>query len=128
MAISATATSLSDQMGCVACWTGKALISAIRSSISVGSVSAPWRYGHDHQPVGGFGDSEELIAGYEAAGGGGGQPRSLHYWEVFGTLRWGILCIIMGFAHLNGPNPSLEKAAIGRRTAETEFDLLQLID
>jgi hypothetical protein len=53
---------------------------------------------------------------------------TLHYWEVFGTLRWGMLCINMTFEHLRGPHASLEKAVIGRRTAETEYDLLQLID
>ena len=34
----------------------------------------------------------------------------------------------MTFSHLNGEEQSLEKAAIGRRTAETEYDLLQQID
>ncbi len=87
-----------------------------------------WRYGHIKKPVGGFGDVEDLLAGYEAGGGGQVSPEALHYWEVFGTLRWGILCIIMAFSHINGPNASLEKAAIGRRTAETEYDLLQLVD
>jgi aminoglycoside phosphotransferase (APT) family kinase protein len=87
-----------------------------------------WRYGHVRKPVGGFGEVEELLAGYEAGGGGRVDPAALHYWEVFGTIRWGILCIIMGFSHINGPDRSLEKAAIGRRAAETEYDLLQLVD
>ena len=47
---------------------------------------------------------------------------------VFGTLRWGVMCVGMGFSHIDGPHPSMERAVIGRRTAETEYDLLQLID
>jgi aminoglycoside phosphotransferase (APT) family kinase protein len=87
-----------------------------------------WRYGHLKKPVGGFGEIEQLLGGYQAGGGTVPSLESLHYWEVFGTLRWGMLCINMTFNHLSGAYPSLEKAVIGRRTAETEYDLLQLID
>jgi aminoglycoside phosphotransferase (APT) family kinase protein len=87
-----------------------------------------WRYGYIEKSVGGFGEIGELTAGYEAGGGGPVSEAAIRYWEVFGTLRWGMLCINMAFTHLNGPHASLEQAAIGRRTAETEYDLLDLID
>ncbi len=87
-----------------------------------------WRYGHNNKPVGGFGEIDDLLAGYEAGGGAPVSADALHYWEVFGTLRWGILCIMMAFQHLDSPLGSFEKAAIGRRSAETEYDLLQLLD
>jgi aminoglycoside phosphotransferase (APT) family kinase protein len=87
-----------------------------------------WRYGYLKKPVGGFGEISELQAGYEAGGGGAVSEEALRYWEVLGTLRWGMLCINMAFAHINGTHATLENAAIGRRTAETEYDLLQLID
>ena len=87
-----------------------------------------WRYGHVTKPVGGFGEISELQAGYEAGGGGQVDVEAIHYGEVFGTLRWGVLCTEMGFRHINGPHASLENAVIGRRTAETEYDLLQLVD
>jgi len=87
-----------------------------------------WRYGYLKKPVGGFGDVEQLLAGYEAGGGGKVNRESIRYWEVFGTLRWGILCINLTFKHLHGPHSSLEQAVIGRRTAETEYDLLDLLD
>jgi aminoglycoside phosphotransferase (APT) family kinase protein len=86
-----------------------------------------WRYGQIDKPVGGFGETADLLAGYKAAGGPPVSLEALHYWEVFGTLLWGILCITMAFSHLDGPIKSMEKAAIGRRTAETEYDLLQLL-
>lgn len=87
-----------------------------------------WRYGYLTNPVGGFGQVDDLLAGYEAGGGPTVDPQSLHFWEVFGTLFWGTLCVNMAFAHLNGSTGSLEQAVIGRRTAETEYDLLDLID
>jgi aminoglycoside phosphotransferase (APT) family kinase protein len=87
-----------------------------------------WRYGHVGQPVGGFGTREDLFAGYEAAGGGRVDPALVHYWEVFGAMRWGVMCMIFAFNHLTGRQRSVEAATIGRRAAETEYDLLQLLD
>lgn len=87
-----------------------------------------WRFGYIKKPVGGFGEVSELLDGYESGGGGSVSPEALRFWEVFGTLRWGVICIVMAFSHLHGFQGSLEQAAIGRRTAETEYDLLQLVD
>ncbi|MCP5002068.1 MAG: phosphotransferase family protein, partial [Hyphomicrobiales bacterium] len=87
-----------------------------------------WRYGHIDKPVGGFGEISDLQDGYEAGGGGKVSVEAIRFWEVFGTLRWGVLCLTMAFQHINGPHRSLEKAAIGRRSAETEYDLLQIVD
>ena len=86
-----------------------------------------WRFGEIDHPVGGFGSRENLFAGYEAAGGGAVDPEAVRYWEVFGTLKWGIMCMIMTHAHLSGAAPSVERAAIGRRVSETELDLLDLL-
>lgn len=86
-----------------------------------------WRFGEIDRPVGGFGQREELFAGYEAAGGGLVDPEAVRYWEVFGTLKWGIMCMIMTHGHLSGATRSVEKAAIGRRVSETELDLLNLL-
>jgi aminoglycoside phosphotransferase (APT) family kinase protein len=85
-----------------------------------------WRFGGPH-PVGGFGSREDLFAGYEAGGGGKVDPARVRWWEIFGSLRWGIICQSMGFSHLLGYTRSVEKAAIGRRSSETEVDLLNLI-
>ncbi len=87
-----------------------------------------WRYGQIDKTVGGFGELEELLDGYEAATGTRVAEEAVKYWEIFGALRWGMMCINMAFSHLSGPHPSLEKAVIGRRSAETEYDLLTLIN
>jgi aminoglycoside phosphotransferase (APT) family kinase protein len=87
-----------------------------------------WRYGYHDKVVGGFGTVQELLAGYEAGGGGRIDEEEIHFWQVFGTLRWGVLCMILGFTHLDGEQRTVEYAVIGRRAAETEYDLLQLLD
>jgi hypothetical protein len=46
---------------------------------------------------------------------------------MFGTLKWGIICMVQTFAHLSGDIKSIEKAAIGRRVSETELDLMEMM-
>ncbi len=86
-----------------------------------------WRFGQLDNPVGGFGQREEMFQGYEAAGGPKVDPARVHFWEVLGTLKWGIMCQIQMSAHVNGVARSVERAAIGRRASETEIDLLALL-
>jgi aminoglycoside phosphotransferase (APT) family kinase protein len=86
-----------------------------------------WRFGAVDKPAGGFGSREALWAAYERAGGGKVDPARAHWWEVFGTVRWGIICHNQAFRHLSGSIKSMELASIGRRAVETEVDLLQLL-
>ncbi len=85
-----------------------------------------WRFGVNENPVGGFGEREDLYAGYESAGGTVDRDAA-RFWEVFGCLKWGVMCMTQAFSHLDGHLRSLEKAAIGRRASETEIDLLLLL-
>jgi aminoglycoside phosphotransferase (APT) family kinase protein len=87
-----------------------------------------WRFGVNDRRVGGFGDVDDLFDGYRAAGGREVDPAALRYWEVFGTLKWGVICEVQAFTHLNGAVRSVELATIGRRVAEMEWDLLDLIE
>jgi aminoglycoside phosphotransferase (APT) family kinase protein len=86
-----------------------------------------WRFGNVDLPVGGFGLREDLFAGYEGAGGGPVDPEEVRFWEVFGTLKWGLITILQAYTHLGGAKRSVELAAIGRRTSETEMDLVNLL-
>ena len=86
-----------------------------------------WRFGRIDLPVGGFGSREDLYAAYEVAGGVPVDPRRVHFWEVFGTLKWGVICMMMFHAWSSGLDRSVERATIGRRTSETEIDLLTLL-
>jgi aminoglycoside phosphotransferase (APT) family kinase protein len=85
-----------------------------------------WRFGEIDKPVGGFGSREELFAGYESAGRCV-DPDRVMYWEVMGTLRWGVMCCGMMQRFRVGPEHSVERAMIGRRASETEIDLLRLL-
>lgn len=85
-----------------------------------------WRFGSP-LPVGGFGTVGQLVAAYEEATGAPVDPAALHWWEVLGTLRWGVICIVQSFTHLSGTVRSVELAAIGRRVCEVEWDLLALL-
>jgi aminoglycoside phosphotransferase (APT) family kinase protein len=87
-----------------------------------------WRFGVTDRRVGGFGSVDDLLAAYRAAGGGDVDPRRLRYWEAMGTLKWGVICEIQAFTHLEGAVRSVELATLGRRVAEMEWDLLELID
>jgi aminoglycoside phosphotransferase (APT) family kinase protein len=85
-----------------------------------------WRFGEIDKPVGGLGTREELFAGYEKAGRRV-DPARVKFWEVMGTLRWGVMCCGMMQRFRSGPEHSVERAMIGRRASETEIDLVRLL-
>ncbi|MBV8160039.1 MAG: phosphotransferase family protein [Acidimicrobiia bacterium] len=85
-----------------------------------------WRFGLE-LPVGGFGRREDLYAAYAAASGREVDAGVVRWWEVMGTLKWGIMCIAQAFTHISGTVRSVELATIGRRVCENEWDLLELI-
>ena len=86
-----------------------------------------WRFGEDARPAGGLGSVEELVAGYERAAGTPVDREALRWWQVLGTLRWGVFCQRQAHRHLSGQTRSVELAAIGRRACENEWDLLELL-
>ncbi len=87
-----------------------------------------WRFGNVDRRAGGFGSAEELLAAYAVASGRTVAPAHLDFWEVFGTLKWGVICEMQTFSHLQQLVRSVELAALGRRVAENEWDLVELID
>ncbi|WP_439545600.1 phosphotransferase family protein [Sandarakinorhabdus sp.] len=86
-----------------------------------------WRFGVWQNPVGGFGQRDELYAAYEAAGGGPVDRDRAALWEVWGTLKWGIACLQLGDDHVSGRLRSVERAAVGRRVSEVELDLMHML-
>ena len=87
-----------------------------------------WRFGRADLPVGGFGRYEDLLAGY-VAGGGQEIPLSrLLYWQALGSLKWGVMCLMMYASYANGTDTSVERPMIGRRVSETEIDLVTLLE
>jgi aminoglycoside phosphotransferase (APT) family kinase protein len=84
-----------------------------------------WRFGADDRAAAGCGGRDELLEAYAAAGGRAISRDELHFWEVYGNVRWGVITRIQ--ASVAGDLRSLERAAIGRRTAEPEWDLLAMV-
>jgi aminoglycoside phosphotransferase (APT) family kinase protein len=86
-----------------------------------------WRFGSDALPVGGIGTREELLAAYREAGGAELDPAALRFWEAFGNFRLAVIFLNQARAFLDGKVPSVELAAIGRRVAEMESELLRVM-
>jgi len=87
---------------------------------------APWRFSGEG-PAGGFGTREQLVAGYEAGGGGKVDMEHLKWWEVLGSLSWGVSCGAMFLSFRSGVDRTIERAMIARRASENEIDLLHLL-
>lgn len=86
-----------------------------------------WRFGSP-LPVGGFAERDQFYEAYHAAGGRAVVPAEVRFWEIYAAVRWGIICQFQTYSHLWGRTRSVEKAAIGRRVAETEQDLVLLLE
>lgn len=87
----------------------------------------PWRFGELDRPVGGFGNRPELLDAYESASGSSIDPARLQWWDVLGSLRWGVMCADMPKWLRSGRDTSIERALISRRASESELDLLRLL-
>ncbi len=85
-----------------------------------------WRFG-GAAPVAGLGSYDDLFASYEQHSGIAVDADAVRWWQVLGTLKWGIICISQASTHLSGVMRSHELAAIGRRVCENEYDLFQLL-
>jgi aminoglycoside phosphotransferase (APT) family kinase protein len=86
-----------------------------------------WRFGNDDRPAGGLCDRERLVAAYEEARGERVDRAAVRWWEIFGNLKWGVICIMQAQTFLRGV-PNVELASLGRRTAEMEWELLELME
>ncbi|MDD7939803.1 phosphotransferase [Actinomycetospora lutea] len=85
-----------------------------------------WRFGAP-LPVAGLGTLDELLDGYAEVAGERPDPDAVRWWQVHRTTWWALACREMAGRHLSGVTPSVELAAIGRRVAENEHDLLLLL-
>jgi aminoglycoside phosphotransferase (APT) family kinase protein len=82
-----------------------------------------WRFGSPG-PVGGFGTRDDLMAGYADAGGTPPDQATQRWWELFGTVRWALLCRRQAARYLAEGERSIELAVLGRRVCEQEYDVL----
>ncbi|MEO1476535.1 MAG: phosphotransferase family protein [Pseudomonadota bacterium] len=87
-----------------------------------------WRFGVSDNRVGGFGKLDALLDAYADAGGTEISISDIDWFEMLGSLKWGVMCMIMYEAFRSGADPSVERAAIGRRVSETEIDIINLLE
>jgi aminoglycoside phosphotransferase (APT) family kinase protein len=88
----------------------------------------PWRFGRIDAPAGGLGTREELFVAYESASGERVDRDRVRYWEIFGSLKWGLMCSGMLDWFRSGRDRSIERAMIARRASESELDLLRILE
>jgi aminoglycoside phosphotransferase (APT) family kinase protein len=87
-----------------------------------------WRFGAPESlGAGGLGNVESFLSAYETAAATTLDRDAFRWWLTVATLRWGVICRFQAERHLSGQTPSVELAAIGRRVAETEWDVLDLL-
>jgi aminoglycoside phosphotransferase (APT) family kinase protein len=87
-----------------------------------------WRFGADARAVGGLSDRAPFFAAYERAGGTAVDPAAVRWWEIFGNLKWAVVCIMQARTFLDGRVRSVELASLGRRVVEMELELLELME
>lgn len=86
-----------------------------------------WRFGVTEKPVGGFGDYEDLFRGYESVSGEPVNRDHVKFWEVFGSFWWAVGCLGMAEHYRSGPDQTVERPAIGRRSSECQVDCVNLL-
>ncbi len=86
-----------------------------------------WRFGRAHLPVGGFGESEDFFTGYESITGQRVDRQAVKFWQVFGSFWWAVGCLGMAEHYRNGPDQSVERPGIGRRSSECQIDCVNLL-
>jgi len=86
-----------------------------------------WRFGRSDLPVGGFGEYEDLFRGYESVSGEKVDPAHVKFWEVFGSFWWAVGCLGMAEHYRTGPDKTVERPGIGRRSSECQVDCVNLL-
>ncbi len=87
-----------------------------------------WRFGMGHLRFAGIGDREPFLAAYEQVSGRTVDRRAVDWWELFGNIRWGVICMSQANRHFSGLDPSVELASLGRRSAEMQYEMLKMIE
>lgn len=87
-----------------------------------------WRFGQPAKRVGGFGDLDDLLAGYADASGDSIDRARIDFWQMVGSLKWGVMTTMMHARWASDPSAGPERGVIGRRLSETEADIVAIIE
>lgn len=85
-----------------------------------------WRFGKNDLEAGGLVSREEWVQAYERASGVSVDRERLAVWEVLQNIRWAEITMMQAKSHLDAQVRNHELAAIGRRTGDTELEILRL--
>lgn len=86
-----------------------------------------WRFGVTEREVGGFGALSDLLQGYTDHSGVQVDTERVRFWIVYGSFYWAIGCLTMAEHYRNGPDATVERPAIGRRSSECQIDCANLL-
>ncbi len=86
-----------------------------------------WRFGRSDLPVGGFGEYADLFEGYRSVSDIEVDPAHVKFWEVFGSFWWAVGCLGMAEHFRTGPDKTVERPGIGRRSSECQVDCSNLL-
>ena len=86
-----------------------------------------WRFGNDSLRTSGLSQREPFIQMYEQYADISVDRSAVDWWEVFGNVRWAIICLKQAQRHLSGQDPSVELASLGRRSLDMQAEALALI-
>lgn len=87
-----------------------------------------WRFGKLNKEAGGFASRKEFYSAYENHSGQFVQHKRVLFWEIMGNLRWAVGSSQQAERHLSGKDKGIELLAIGRRTAEMEWEAIRLME
>ena len=90
--------------------------------------TSSWKFGRPDRYVGGFGNLDDLLAGYAEAGGEPITAARVDFWSMLGSLKWGVMTMGMYASFASDPSAGPERAVIGRRLSETEADIVAIIE
>ena len=85
-----------------------------------------WRRGVWRLEAGGIATRAPFYDGYEAVSGRRIDTKLVYYWEVMAHVRWAVIALQQADRRLNGAEPGLERALLGRRLGEIEYELLAM--
>jgi aminoglycoside phosphotransferase (APT) family kinase protein len=85
-----------------------------------------WRFGSAN-PVGGFGARADLMSGYAEGGGLPPDEATQRWWELYGTVRWALLCRRQAPVQFTDPLEDTVSPATAPHDQPTGPDLLRAV-
>ena len=86
-----------------------------------------WRYGNDNKRVGGIGELDDFILGYDEISKRTINSSKLPYWEILATVKWALIAHQQGQRHRSDTKRRLELLLTGQKADEIEYDILTQI-